>query len=62
MSARLALECPIEEAPQVEFSEPRIRLNTDPLDASALGWNERNAWDAVASYYAQRLGPGSSKG
>ena len=38
-------------AEQTEFTEPRIRVNTDPLDTSALGWSEAEAWDELASYY-----------
>lgn len=57
MSRRLGIACPVEEAVQTDFSEPRIRLNTDVPDASALGWDEVSAWDATASYYAATLGP-----
>ncbi|MFW6058706.1 MAG: NAD-dependent epimerase/dehydratase family protein [Phycisphaeraceae bacterium] len=48
MRPRLGLDCALELATQTEFTEPRIRINTDALDAAALGWSERDAWDAVA--------------
>jgi nucleoside-diphosphate-sugar epimerase len=48
---RLALPCEVELARQTEFPEPRVRINTDLLDAAALGWDEEAAWDAVAGYY-----------
>ncbi len=51
MRPRLALDCPLELKTQVEFPEPRVRINTDLLDAAALGWNESRAWDEIADYY-----------
>jgi nucleoside-diphosphate-sugar epimerase len=54
MRSRLGLPCPIELKKQVEFPEPRVRINTDPPDADALGWDESAAWDEMARYY-QRL-------
>ena len=34
-----------------DFPEPRVRINTDPADAMAPQWNEREAWDQLAEYY-----------
>ena len=51
MRPRLGLPCPVELKKQVEFPEPRVRINTDLLDADALGWDESAAWDDMASYY-----------
>ncbi|MCC7147547.1 MAG: NAD(P)-dependent oxidoreductase [Phycisphaeraceae bacterium] len=51
MSPRLGLECPVELKRQTEFSEPRVRVNTDVLSSDALGWNETAAWDEMAAYY-----------
>jgi UDP-glucose 4-epimerase len=51
MRARLALPCLVELKRQVDFPEPRARINTDPVDADALGWNESDAWDEMAQYY-----------
>ena len=54
MRHRLKLPCPVELKKQTDFSEPRVRINTDVLDADALGWDESAAWDDLAAYY-QRL-------
>ena len=54
MRDRLGLPCELELRRQTEFAEPRIRINTDPLDEDRLGWNETQAWDELAGYY-QRL-------
>jgi nucleoside-diphosphate-sugar epimerase len=51
MRPRLNLPCQVELKTQVDFPEPRIRINTDPLDAMALGWSETAAWDELAAYY-----------
>ena len=54
MRPRLGLPCPVELKKQIDFPEPRIRINTDLPDVDVLGWNESAAWDAMACYY-QRL-------
>jgi nucleoside-diphosphate-sugar epimerase len=51
MRPRLDLPCAVELKVQTDFPEPRVRVNTDPLDAAALGWDESAAWDAMADYY-----------
>lgn len=48
---RLGIECPLELREQSEFPEPRVRINTDPLDARRLGWDEAHAWDELAEFY-----------
>jgi UDP-glucose 4-epimerase len=53
MGPRLGLPCPVELKKQVDFTEPRIRINTDPPNANALGWDESAAWDELAHYYRQ---------
>jgi len=55
LGPRLDLECALEHAAQTTFDEPRVRINTDPLDAAELGWNEREAWDELAAYYRSAL-------
>jgi UDP-glucose 4-epimerase len=57
MGTRLGLPCPVELKKQVDFTEPRIRINTDPLDADALGWDESTAWDELALYYRRLHAP-----
>jgi nucleoside-diphosphate-sugar epimerase len=51
MRSRLDLPCPVQLAVQTEFPEPRVRVNTDRLDAAALGWDESRAWDDMAGWY-----------
>ena len=51
MRARLGVPCPVELREQLEFPEPRVRINTDALDGRALGWDEKAAWDEMAAYY-----------
>jgi UDP-glucose 4-epimerase len=53
MRPRLGLPCPIELKKQVDFPEPRVRINTDLPNADALGWDESAAWDEMAHYYQQ---------
>jgi nucleoside-diphosphate-sugar epimerase len=51
MRPRLGLPCAVELKKQVDFSEPRVRINTDPVDADRLGWDESAAWEEMARYY-----------
>lgn len=45
---RLNLPCEFTLANQLEFPEPRERVNTDTLN---LNWNEEEAWNELAEYY-----------
>jgi UDP-glucose 4-epimerase len=56
LEPRLGVPCALELAEQTEFTEPRVRVNTDPLDAEALGWDEAGAWDKLAVYYREAFG------
>ena len=51
MRQRLGLPCEVDLLKQVDFPEPRVRINTDVVDADALGWDESAAWDGMAEYY-----------
>jgi nucleoside-diphosphate-sugar epimerase len=53
MRSRLGLACALGFQTQTRFEEPRVRINTDILDAEALGWNESAAWDDLARYYRE---------
>jgi UDP-glucose 4-epimerase len=53
MRPRLGLECSVELEKQVDFPEPRVRINTDLLDTADLGWDESAAWDEMARYYVE---------
>ena len=56
MRRRTRWECRLECAAQTEFSEPLVRMNTEPVDGTALGWSESAAWDELAEYYERALG------
>lgn len=51
MRTRTNWECRVECASQSEFEEPRVRHNTNPVDFTALGWDESAAWDEFAQWY-----------
>jgi nucleoside-diphosphate-sugar epimerase len=51
MRPRLGLPCDVDLKRQIDFQEPRVRINTDPVDVQSLHWNEAQAWDEVAEYY-----------
>jgi nucleoside-diphosphate-sugar epimerase len=55
MKPRLSLACEVELKDQTQFSEPRVRINTDQPDVKALAWNEAAAWDELAEYYQQTI-------
>ena len=52
MKTRLGLPCDFVLNTQSDFSEPRIRVNTDAPDVKALNWDENAAWDELANHYA----------
>ncbi len=51
MAPRLGIDCPLTLLEQQEFSEPKVRINTDRFDGAASGWSESRAWDAEAEFY-----------
>jgi hypothetical protein len=55
MRPRLNLPCLVELKKQIDFPEPRVRINTDILDAVALSWDESAAWDEMAAYYQEAM-------
>lgn len=61
MRERLHLPCEVELHKQTEFPEPRVRINTDILEADALGWNEAKAWDELAAYYQRTYQAAAAK-
>ena len=52
IGARLALPTPFTMAEQTDFSEPMIRINSDP---QVSAWDETAFWDALAADYAERV-------
>jgi UDP-glucose 4-epimerase len=57
MRERLGLPCELELAEQKDFAEPKVRINYDLLDPHILNWQEKEAWDQLAYYYAENYGP-----
>ncbi|MBN2196078.1 MAG: NAD(P)-dependent oxidoreductase [Polyangiaceae bacterium] len=51
LERRLGLPCPVDLRIQTQFAEPLLRINTDPVNGEALGWDEAQAWDEMAEYY-----------
>ena len=52
---RVTIPCMVKNDVQTDFSEPMVRINTDPLDTDKLGWSESAAWDQIALYNAKQL-------
>jgi nucleoside-diphosphate-sugar epimerase len=52
---RLNIVCSLSFARQTVFPEPKTRINTDLLEGDDFGWNEDDAWDELAKYYAVRF-------
>ncbi len=61
MRNRLRLKCEFALKSQSDFSEPRVRINTDVVDTTALNWSEEIAWDEFAQYYRQLLGSAAKR-
>ena len=57
VGGRSSVGCPVKIGEQTDFSEPLVRINTDPVNSKRLGWSEASAWDEVAAYYAEQLKP-----
>ena len=51
MKHRLNLPCDVELKVQTKFTEPRMRVNTEPADAIISTFDEKSAWDSVGEYY-----------
>jgi nucleoside-diphosphate-sugar epimerase len=49
MRARSSLACEVRLAVQTEFSEPLVRINTDPV--APPGWDDAAAWNTCAAAY-----------
>ena len=60
LGPRLGVASRVRHAEQTDFAEPLARVNADMIDATAYGWDEGKAWDALAGYYRQRGLGGSS--
>lgn len=54
MSSRLGHACEVRLGTQTDFSEPLMRVNTDPAAPEVPGWDEAAAWDGIAAFYTAR--------
>lgn len=53
VAPRLGVEGRVKLLEQTDFSEPLVRINTQPAIASYYKWSETAAWDRIAEYYKQ---------
>ena len=53
MKKRLGRVCEYELKEQTDFSEPRVRFNTEPASELVRNWSEDKAWDELARYYRE---------
>lgn len=51
MKKRLPSLCEYNILEQIDFNEPLVRVNTDPLKPQDFDWNEEKAWDDLANFY-----------
>lgn len=56
MQKRFGVPCELDLSVQTEFTEPRVRINTDLVTTSAAEWSETKAWDDIAEYYKRLHG------
>ncbi len=62
MRPRLGLPCELAFARQTVFPEPAWRHNIDEVDGAEFDWDEKAAWDRLASFYREYVGDGGQKG
>ena len=53
MRKRFALPCELSLGNQTEFPEPKIRVNSSPLNSDEFNWSENLFWDELANYYTE---------
>lgn len=51
METHLKISCPFNLGRQTQFPEPKMRVNTDPVVALPIQWDEEAAWKELADYY-----------
>lgn len=52
MRSRLGLACGLDLATQTDFSEPLMRVNTEPATIYVPEWDENTAWDKIAEQHS----------
>ncbi len=53
MQKRWNVDCEYEVKNQVNFPEPRVRINSDLINTSDYHWDESLAWDDLANFYLE---------
>lgn len=56
MESRFSVPCPLILQTQINFSEPKIRINTNDIDPKMFKLNEESAWDQLAQFYTNYYG------
>ena len=51
LSGRLGIKCAFKVEKQADFSEPKVRYNTDKMFGAFPGYSEKKFWDELAAYY-----------
>jgi nucleoside-diphosphate-sugar epimerase len=51
LRARTGWACDVQLGKQEDFSEPLMRVNSDPAAPMVPAWDERAAWDAFVKFY-----------
>ena len=51
VKARTNWACEVELGTQTDFTEPLVRINSEPATRLVHGWSEAKAWDAFVKYY-----------
>ena len=55
VQSRLQWPCELELARQTDFSEPFMRVNSEPAVRQVPEWNEAAFWDSFVAFYAENL-------
>lgn len=55
MKKRIHLDCRLKLKEQKEFTEPKVRINTQNALDFTQDWDEKIAWDELAEYYRRYL-------
>lgn len=55
LGPHFGVACPVRSDVQVDFPEPLVRRNDEPLSVAELGWNEQTFWQGLANFYREQL-------
>ena len=60
IGGRLGRECIVNFDEHTDFSEPMVRINSEPACIASPSWDERGAWDHYLEFYLRRKEGGSA--